>query len=66
MKQRGLDLPCHFQSAALADQPDHPDESTLLTGFLRREKHGIANTGFESLAAVILYFLAAILVLTVG
>jgi cation:H+ antiporter len=36
--------------------------STLLTGFLRREEHGVANIGFESFAVVVLYFLGAILI----
>ncbi len=40
--------------------------STLLTGLLRREKHGIANIGFESFAVVVLYFLGVILVVMPG
>lgn len=37
--------------------------STLLVGLLRREKHGIANIGFESFAVVMLYLMGVVLVL---
>ena len=37
----------------------------LLLGLLRREKHGIANIGFESMLVIVLYGLGAVY-LTLG